>query len=1049
MNKIEQINISDFRIYQGKQEFKFQNKRGTANLVALYAPNGFGKTSFFDAVEWGYSDKIQRLEQKVTNDSIKNEEDFGKEDKVILTNRASYDEGKKGIVEIITTDKSFQKEVVFRKVQNVETRYDYRPGKFLHSDFQKSELKELPETNVLSQDQIDSFLRYKTPEQKFENLKEFWVEGEVTLNKYKKVDDTFRQIVNKLCKYHESRERLNNELEGIVFDPKKINDINDALDKLEADQLFKNKYTRLEEPLERELFKKLSKELNISSQESSKVSHEKKVLRDEIKLIIEKFDTYQKNKISLNKINEELVEIKLKKKNFHSLSSAKAKRDDLENQSTLNNEVIKDYRNIHENIESFCKIQEDIEKFNEEIIKCNKNLEKTDFKEFLVSKWQRGLARSKSKLLEEYDLIVADLDVAKLQSEKYFFDIKENKKNKIRLPKLQDAIKRIQNKITSNNKLITKYQTISTEKKWDKSVLEIEGWDEKVVEFQILNKQLTQAEKDLKTKKEKLQKSGSLEENLERIKHWGKEYVQETKQQNCPLCNKGYEDFERLLAQIETNKNKILDIEGQKSAIEMAERKVVEIGTNMDEVRKFFVDNLNNEISKLKAEIKESVKLKEGEEFEFNAITRKIQFFTSEYKRFTELLSKYLEKNEELSDELIPEILQRIEVKKRSLIGKRERLEKILNNINDFSISNEIEKVQCLKSISAYNKDIKDIEETDLYKKVEELVAKHRIKKEELENKDYIGDLVKAKSEKNEKVLWNLKVKTRYIKLLDRAVDSSKCEISEKLIGREIEKKESGKNELLREIKIYEDKYEILVNSKNYNQVELNQKLRSCDELIKAYGNHEENLFSVKADLELLEGGLRQRDIADQLNKLTKEEKKLETLKEQVTRLKESCMSYIQKGISNYFNKDVINQIYQRIEPHPELKEIEFKAEVGKKSPRLIITAKGSDEVNPNLYLSAGQVNVLSLSIFLAKAFEFGKDTISTIFMDDPIQNLSDINILSFIDILRTLTNEHDKQIVISTHDEKFFRLLQNKLPEEYCNSKYIEFESEGKIKLN
>lgn len=67
--------------------------------------------------------------------------------------------------------------------------------------------------------------------------------------------------------------------------------------------------------------------------------------------------------------------------------------------------------------------------------------------------------------------------------------------------------------------------------------------------------------------------------------------------------------------------------------------------------------------------------------------------------------------------------------------------------------------------------------------------------------------------------------------------------------------------------------------------------------------------------------------------------------------------------------------------------------------------------------------------------------------MDDPIQNLSDVNILSFIDVLRSLINEHDKQIVISTHDEKFFRLLQNKLPEKYCNSKYIEFESEGKLK--
>lgn len=46
MNKIKQINISDFRVYQGTQRFNFQKTHSTANLVALYAPNGYGKTSF-------------------------------------------------------------------------------------------------------------------------------------------------------------------------------------------------------------------------------------------------------------------------------------------------------------------------------------------------------------------------------------------------------------------------------------------------------------------------------------------------------------------------------------------------------------------------------------------------------------------------------------------------------------------------------------------------------------------------------------------------------------------------------------------------------------------------------------------------------------------------------------------------------------------------------------------------------------------------------------------------------------------------------------------
>jgi exonuclease SbcC len=67
--------------------------------------------------------------------------------------------------------------------------------------------------------------------------------------------------------------------------------------------------------------------------------------------------------------------------------------------------------------------------------------------------------------------------------------------------------------------------------------------------------------------------------------------------------------------------------------------------------------------------------------------------------------------------------------------------------------------------------------------------------------------------------------------------------------------------------------------------------------------------------------------------------------------------------------------------------------------------------------------------------------------MDDPVQNLSDINVLSFIDLLRLLIKEEDKQIVISTHDEKFFNLVRNKLSDQYFPSKFIELESYGKIK--
>jgi DNA repair protein SbcC/Rad50 len=58
MSKIKEIEVSDFRIYEGTHKFSFIGPLGLCNLIAIYAPNGYGKTSFFDAVEWAFSNKI-------------------------------------------------------------------------------------------------------------------------------------------------------------------------------------------------------------------------------------------------------------------------------------------------------------------------------------------------------------------------------------------------------------------------------------------------------------------------------------------------------------------------------------------------------------------------------------------------------------------------------------------------------------------------------------------------------------------------------------------------------------------------------------------------------------------------------------------------------------------------------------------------------------------------------------------------------------------------------------------------------------------------------
>lgn len=60
---------------------------------------------------------------------------------------------------------------------------------------------------------------------------------------------------------------------------------------------------------------------------------------------------------------------------------------------------------------------------------------------------------------------------------------------------------------------------------------------------------------------------------------------------------------------------------------------------------------------------------------------------------------------------------------------------------------------------------------------------------------------------------------------------------------------------------------------------------------------------------------------------------------------------------------------------------------------------------------------------------------------------MDSINILSTIDLIRSIVVNLNKQIVLSTHDENFHSLLKRKMPPSLFNSKYIELETFGKVK--
>ncbi|RII32263.1 hypothetical protein D2A34_23865 [Clostridium chromiireducens] len=175
---------------------------------------------------------------------------------------------------------------------------------------------------------------------------------------------------------------------------------------------------------------------------------------------------------------------------------------------------------------------------------------------------------------------------------------------------------------------------------------------------------------------------------------------------------------------------------------------------------------------------------------------------------------------------------------------------------------------------------------------------------------------------------------------------------------------------------------------------------------------------------------------------LQEKNNKLVMIKSIIESIQDSSTKTNEKIIKKYIlDNKLVHQIYKNINPHPIHKDINIESSNG-----LIFKLNNEFErVQADYIFSSAQKNVLALSIFLGFAFQQSWSNLDQIFIDDPIQNMDDINVVGFVDILRNLfSNEskmNNKTIVLTTHDEKFRNLVKMKFRHlkvrEYCIESY------------
>ncbi|MCQ9147829.1 AAA family ATPase [Ochrobactrum sp. WV_118_8] len=113
-----------------------------------------------------------------------------------------------------------------------------------------------------------------------------------------------------------------------------------------------------------------------------------------------------------------------------------------------------------------------------------------------------------------------------------------------------------------------------------------------------------------------------------------------------------------------------------------------------------------------------------------------------------------------------------------------------------------------------------------------------------------------------------------------------------------------------------------------------------------------------------------------------------------------------------------------------------------KLQPKLITEHRDGGEAGgtPGAMLSAGNLNTGALTLFTALHLSVPKE-LPWLILDDPVQSMDDVHIAHFAALLRTLSKEHGRQVMIAVHDRQLFEYLKLELSPAFSNDSLLTLE--------
>lgn len=1023
--KIKEISIRAFRAYKDIQKFDFTHKTSgkVANLVAIYAPNGYGKTSFFDAIEWAVTGTIERLNTgKPIQEEVKKEEGY------VLKNKDSCEEY--GNVTIISeNDEIFS---VNTKKKTGRMKSDFRSGETekispgLNTIFEEKD--SFCTTNLLAHDKITGFLQNYTAGDKTNELRVMWDK-----NNYSDILHNISELYKELeCR----RKQLSLELSKEERELNNYKYENDQSNKILSLLLnYEKKYDKhflMSTSFEIESMLSLFHEFHEDSQ-GEREGKENAYNTSEV--LLKDYTTFinNQNKMFLLKKEKQVCDESINM--WEKFELTKSKHEKL-------NREIKQLSELLGKVEQFYSFVEK-NKFNiNELRKIENHKIKYQKEQVGVDEILHGL----DEKIKDINLKLENLETKKEQLKENYSEFTNNQLEINRYKRLNSKAKYV---LEERNKRMREWYSyveqinLFFEGKLGIGLLYNVVSDDTILKCNLIIK-LQKEQKLLIENTEALEGSRkklvNLYDTIQQLCIKGSNIVREQKMQECPLCHMEYEDTEKLLGRIDAATIENIELEKIEEQIRKNKIRHVEIDNELKQLK----EEVENEVMTIcnvyeKKYMHESEKVKKlqiivetwGEKVDIaNNICKKIKEKYLQEGLDISMYEQILIKEEEIQEHknIIKKEIEQVENDlKKAKKGKKELGEKVIScDLKTLEIKAENNKIntdplyievkQLLEEKEFYNQRYD-------YNKMKSLIETEN---NQLKNKKSIID-----NELQNFHLKDMRPKDEYVMKLkecQKEINKLQVDISDYLLRCEKMLGQVDEKELLKQI---------------------NQINKNLEKDIKVVSERIQSETSILLGLRTLK---EQEMWMNNKQKVENKKMNLMHLEKRIEKLQEckNCVEdYIVDKTNEYFNSDIINQIYNKIDPHPTMKHIKFitqKDNEGLKTRIYTYDESEENKMSPVVYLSSAQVNILSLCIFLSKVLSEKNTTFNTIFIDDPIQHLDGINLLSFIDVLRTITSELGRQIIISTHNEQFYKLLRVKMHEDYYSSKFIELASAGRV---